>query len=90
MKSIEEIKNEVAVNNGFVDWRAVMFYHKQSLNTEEFSEIVDQVAYEHAQQCCDEQIRECKEGIILSISNITYRRKAANIVANTPNVVTTK
>lgn len=86
MKTIQEIKNEVAVNNGYVDWRAVMFYHKQPLNTEEFSEIVNEAMQQYAKQCCDEL--RTKIGVFLVDKN--HVKASLDLMSFNPNVVKTK
>lgn len=52
MKTIEEIKNEVAINNGFESWSEISLY--------EVFDYFDEVI----KQCCDEQKIACAANAI--------------------------
>ena len=57
MKTIEEIKNEVAVKHGYKNW------HDADLCTsyDQSDALVTEAMQEYAKQCCDEQIKACAE-----------------------------
>lgn len=82
MKTIEEIKNEVAKNLGFdPDYDAEL--------------MIDECMQEYAKQCCDQQIVACAENSKLKpVPNCTYKGILKIIdqdsILNTPNVVTKK
>jgi len=87
MKSLEEIKNEVAVKHGYKDW------HDADLCTsyDQSDALVSEAMQEYAKQLCDEQIIACAEQFVDTTMdmNIPYGEIRDNIL-NTPNVVTTK
>lgn len=75
MKTIEEIKNEIAVKHGYKDYN----HAYMNMRSIAISEFIDEVAEQYAKQRCDEQIDKCFE----FSGNQPFIR-------NTPNVVTTK
>lgn len=79
MKSIEEIKNQVAVRHGFKKWSHIPMVKKGLY--------IDEVAYEYAKQCCQTQIVKCT--INLNVDYLKRTEKysdAVNSILNTPNV----
>lgn len=97
MKTLEEIKNKVAVNAGYENWINIMFYHNSGMviSSYQFSLIINQVAEEYARQCCTEQIKACENNeLIKSFCELEFEtdkyRFIKEYIKNTPNVVTTK
>lgn len=88
MKSIEQIKNEVAVKNGYADWLDLMTQYKLELKIS-YSRLnlyIDEVADKYAKQCCEEQIKACAESFDKDDS---LDKCSMSAILNTPNVVTT-
>lgn len=94
MKTIEEIKNEVAVKNRYGKWDDIMFYHNgggSSLSAEKLSNMVNEVAEEYAKQRCQTQIVNCTINLNIDYPKGTEKYSdAVNSILETPNVVTTK
>lgn len=97
MKTIEEIKNEVAVKHGYKDWLELCHHYQYvEFSHNEFNGYLNEVATEYAKQCCDEQIKECcnnasikqeNEYIDSLIGYAIVSRIDEDSILNTPNVV---
>lgn len=99
MKTIEEIKKDVAVGHGFDEWN---IYDFNRANGSNIDLMVREIAIEYAKQRCDEQIQDCyinaevkticesvfdnNEGGYFDIYKVVVCEES---ILNTPNVVTT-
>lgn len=82
MKTIEEIKNEVAVTYKYSSWENLII--ELILNSFEYSRfqrIENEVATEYAKQCCEAQ----KEACCIALKDYPIRTQM--LVHDTPNVV---
>lgn len=92
MKNIEEIKNEVAVKHGYVDFKHIKGCILLGKIDPSFVEyILNEIAEEYAKQCCQTQIVNCTINLNVDYPKGTEKYSdAVNSILNTPNVVTTK
>ena len=86
MKTIEEIKNEVAVKHGYKDWRDADL----CTSYDQSDALVSEAMQEYAKQRCDEQILQCAEVLKKGTPNKLMNGNLKEYVIQTPNVVTTK
>lgn len=85
MKNLEEIKNEVAVKFGYVNWMKCV-----DSPSFKYSFYIDEVMQEYAKQCCDEQKKIIAEKILIECKSKLLGDELYKQISNTPNVVTTK
>jgi len=91
MKTIEEIKNEVAVKHGCTNWIILVRKVNCGISYTDFINIENEVATKYAKQCCDEQIKACAENVAIRDEELNPSYELAEFsILNTPNVVTTK
>lgn len=97
MKTLEEIKKEVAVKYRFKSWERILeLVSLRDCPINWFEEYENEVAEEYARQCCEEQIKACLENaeVIEDPDNnnpyTSHRIIDIESILNTPNVVTTK
>lgn len=83
MKTIEEIKNEVALKHGYDNWPDLIcqMLHVGWRMTA-FLKYENEAIQEYAKQCCDEQIKACAEKYDNSNDELDYYQ----VIISTPNV----
>lgn len=90
MKNLEEIKLQIAVENGFKNWFSATNHCWQNLMFQRVHELEDLAMREYAKQCCDEQIKACAEKAQDEATSSYAGEIIVEVdsILNTPNVVT--
>ena len=65
MKTLEEIKDEVAIKHGFDDWKQTMHRTGRPF----LIEMMEEVAHKHAKQMCEHQKQICNDNAVLNFKS---------------------